>query len=76
MNVTYKCRCMAKEIEIAVPDRKDDEDVIHWVGVTVWTALFEDHKERSPLCLAEKVEYAMFEVGQGEGDIVGRMTKQ
>lgn len=76
MIVTYKCRCMAEEDTIFVRDRRDDEDVVHWVEHVVGQALAEDHRRRSPACRSSKTEYIKIPVDQGENATVGRVTRQ
>lgn len=76
MNVTYKCRCMADEATIAVPDRRDDEDVVHWVEQTVGHALLRDHRVRSPRCLSNVTEYVTFEVDPEGRMPIGQLPRQ
>lgn len=76
MNVIYKCRCMAEEATVAVPDRRDDENVVDWVQQIVGSALLLDHRTRSPDCRSNVTEYVKIPVDTGENAMIGRVTKQ
>ena len=65
MNVLYRCRCMAEDASVWVPDRKDGQDVVDWVEQTVGRALAADHRARSPLCASEKVEHVSIPLPPG-----------
>lgn len=58
IEVRYKCHCMAAEAVVKVPFRRDGETVTQWMQRCVETALYLDHRVRSPLCLSETMEYA------------------
>lgn len=58
IEVRYKCSCMKEEAKVLVPYRRDDENVIEWMDRCVQPSLYLDHRERSPLCKAETMEYA------------------
>ena len=57
MDIFYKCKCMREEATVAVPDRRDDEDIGDWMG-KVALAIAADHQLRSTLCAATSMEYA------------------
>lgn len=57
MNILYKCFCMTAEVEVAVPDRLPETDILDWMEI-VQECLAADHAKRSPLCQSDKAEYA------------------
>lgn len=65
--IKYKCSCMTAETSIQVPERGKAEDIRDFMN-RVQLAIGKDHRERSPLCLATKMEYAKVPV---EGDVIG-----
>ena len=75
MNVSYKCGCMDAEVTIAVPDRRDGQDIVDWMENVVGEALGRDHRARSPQCRSDKTEYVKIEIDQSSG-MIGRMSKQ
>lgn len=60
--VRYKCTCMKEEVSLRVPFRKDGEDIVEWMANCVQTALYLDHRKRSPLCMRTAMEYAKMPV--------------
>lgn len=76
MNVTYKCRCMAEEVTIAVADRTEGQDVVDWVSGTVGRAIGADHRGRSPRCLSSTCEYIKFEVDPSGNTPMGTLPRQ
>ena len=76
MNIVYKCRCMAEEAEIAVPDRNDDECIVHWLRHICSSACALDHRQRSPRCHSEEIEYLKIPLDGGEDSSIGRITRQ
>jgi hypothetical protein len=72
VEVRYKCACLKEEATVHVPERGRGDDVADWVGETVGQAIGADHRKRSPLCQATKMEYAKIPadgefIGQGKG---------
>lgn len=60
---------------VAVADRRNDQDIVDWVGNTVGHAIADDHRKRSPLCMSNVMEYAKFEVDPAGGPL-GTITRQ
>lgn len=58
MEVRYKCRCMLTETSIRVPFRRLGEDVVQYMQTVIQPAVYLDHRQRSPSCREEKMEYA------------------
>lgn len=52
----WKCRCLAKEVEISLRPRGPIEDISVWME-DIREAVTIDHRERSPLCSSEMLEY-------------------
>lgn len=69
MNVTYKCECLDEEVTIAVPDRLEGDDVVHWVSTIVGSELFKDHRTRSPDCRSTATQYVKFEIDPAGGPL-------
>lgn len=65
MKIFYKCRCIAAEVEIVVPDRLPGSDIADWMGA-VQACLGMDHRARSPRCMASALEYAKIPYEGGE----------
>jgi hypothetical protein len=57
VNIFYKCQCLDKEQEIAVPDRRPTGDLIAWMNA-VQTCIGMDHEALSPKCRRAALEYA------------------
>ena len=64
MKIIYKCRCMAAETELDVPDRRPSTDVAAWMDVVMKNVGF-DHRELSSHCRETKLEYARIPVADG-----------
>lgn len=57
MWIFYKCKCLAQERFLEVPDRRDGQDVLQFMEAAQ-DALTIDHRKISPHCLEPAVEYA------------------
>lgn len=63
---------MTSESVVHVPERHSADDIVYWVEQVVGQAISTDHRARSPLCQATKMEYAKIPadgefIGQGKG---------
>ena len=58
VEIRYKCKCMSCEANLSVPFRRRGEDIVEWMETCVQRAIYLDHRQRSPLCLATALEYA------------------
>lgn len=64
--IRYSCQwCGLANVEIDVPSRNLDEDVIQWMNRSVTPGLMKDHEERSPKCRPQKFSNVMIPM---EGD--------
>jgi hypothetical protein len=66
--ILYKCKCMAAEASVEVPDRPAGGDLMLWMNVVQGT-LGLDHSARSPRCLAAEMEYVKIPVDDGADGI-------
>lgn len=57
IEIRYKCTCLKEEAALWLKPRGDSEDVTVFMG-RVRDGITADHRLRSPLCLASKMEYA------------------
>jgi hypothetical protein len=67
VEIRYKCGCLIEEVTFLMPERKDGEDVAVFMD-RMRSALFNDHRVKSPRCSARKTEYVKVPV---PGDVVG-----
>jgi hypothetical protein len=74
--VIYKCTCMTEEATIAVPERREDEDVGVWVQSVVGSALLLHHRENSPNCRSQVTEYVKIPIDNGPDARIGKYTPQ
>lgn len=74
MDVIYKCRCMVKEITIAVPDRRPNTDIEPWLNMVTF-CIGMDHKALSPRCFAEKMDYMKIPMDEGTEQIGTPVTR-
>lgn len=58
MKVTYKCKCMAQETELDVPDRRQDAPIEGWMNCVLYCVSY-DHAALNSGCTYEKLEYMM-----------------
>lgn len=56
MRIAYKCRCMAVEVEIDIPDRRPGTDVAAWMENLQRNVGF-DHSALSPICRHPATQY-------------------
>jgi hypothetical protein len=56
MEVTYQCRCMAKEALVWVPDRQPTQDILDWIERVVSLAIARHHRGQNPLCAAKEID--------------------
>lgn len=75
MQIIYKCRCMKNERTIVVTDRIKDTDIGDWMSSVVQPCLSYDHRNNSPLCVADKVDYLKIHVDQGQEQVGVPMVK-
>lgn len=75
MFVHYKCGCLPEEVIVFVPDRKEDEEVVHWVETVLGRAIGVDHCSRSPLCAARKMDYVKIPLDPGDGARIGNLRR-
>lgn len=68
MQVLYKCKCMAAETTVTVPDRPLLAPVEPWMEI-VTICLGYDHGARSPHCRQTQMEYAKIPMPEGSGQI-------
>ena len=64
MQIVYKCRCTATEVELDVPDRRPYTDICKWMEI-VGQCIGFDHNEMSPECVETKIEYLKVPLGDG-----------
>lgn len=57
VKIIYKCRCMAAETEIDVPDRRTGTEIAVWLDMVRGNIAF-DHRELSSHCQSTQMEYA------------------
>ncbi len=73
MKVIYKCKCLTSEVEIDVPDRRPNTDILPWVEM-VQACIGFDHSQLSPQCRRVEMEYMKLPM---DGDQIGTPpTKQ
>jgi hypothetical protein len=75
MFVIYKCSCMPDEVTIFAQDRKEDEEVVHWVEQVLGRAIGMDHCHRSPLCAQRTMDYVKIPIDQGDGARIGNLRR-
>lgn len=63
MKISYKCKCMAKEVEIDVPDRRPFTDIRPWMEM-VQGCMGYDHTALSPHCRRQEVEYCRIPIDE------------
>lgn len=60
IDVLYSCSdCGIEKALAPVRERRENEDVVFWVGVIVAAVISDDHHARSPKCPAETIEEVM-----------------
>lgn len=64
MRITWKCKCMAMEAELDVPDRRPYTQITDWMAI-VGQCISFDHKELSPECTETSVEYVKVPLEEG-----------
>jgi hypothetical protein len=70
LNVLYSChRCGIKDRHVPVRERRDGEDVVHWVKDVVGTALSRDHDAASPHCRITELSDVKIPMAQGSEQI-------
>jgi hypothetical protein len=72
MKIIYKCRCMSRDAEVEVRDRRDDEDIIEWMETAVSPALGAYHIRNHPMCRATKSEYVKIPMPENAPFIGGK----
>lgn len=75
MRITYKCRCMAAETCIDVPDRRPGADVVTWME-TVQMNVGADHRALSPLCVSGATEYVKIPMDDASPQLGTPATRQ
>jgi len=56
LRIRYSCKvCGLKDIEIQIPFRDSNEDVVKWMESKVIPATGADHRRRSPLCMTQEL---------------------
>jgi hypothetical protein len=68
MEIFYKCKCMAQEVKLTVPDRHPDADIEAWMHV-VTGCIAGDHQAHSPRCQATAMEYAKIPLADKDAPI-------
>lgn len=68
MKIIYKCRCMAAETEIDVPDRRPGTIITTWMDMVMKNIGF-DHRELSSHCRSTQLEYAKIPVDEESSQI-------
>ena len=60
ITVKYSCHaCGLVRVEMSLPVRENERDVVQWFQTTLAQALQVDHAKRSPLCNAQSVQDLM-----------------
>lgn len=62
IEVKYKCACMSTEAEVMVRERAPGEDAPAWLQSAVVPEISRDHRRRSPLCVAAKVDHLLIPI--------------
>jgi hypothetical protein len=62
----YKCSCMPRERAFYVRERLPNESIIDFMDKAVRPALSIDHRSRSPLCAATRLEYLKMPVDENK----------
>jgi hypothetical protein len=57
MKLLWKCYCINAEAELEVSDRRQDEDLLHWMDDVIKPALTREHRRVNSLCLSQTMEY-------------------
>lgn len=59
----YSCHlCALKKVTVEVPARTDSQDVKHWMEQVLIYAIADDHRKRSPRCMATSISEVMIPV--------------
>jgi len=74
VEVAYKCHCMQKEEVLHLAERQSDEDIAFWMTNVVQASIYLDHRNRSPLCRAQSMEYAKIHLPEN-ADFIGQAPK-
>ena len=57
IRILYTCgACGLEDVGLDIRERGENEDVIQWMNDVVKPALGEDHRRRSPYCLASTLD--------------------
>ncbi len=68
ITVKYSCfDCFLTNVEVIVPAREPDEDVVRFMNQTI-EHIGRDHHRRSPQCRPQELKNLMIPI---EGDVVG-----
>jgi hypothetical protein len=68
INIRYKCNCMNAPVELKIPERLSNDNVITWMNEQVLTAIRRDHTKNHPQCAADSAEYVSI---PANGDYIG-----
>ncbi len=62
----YSCApCGLVDVEVDIPARREELDVVEWLERVLGHALAADHATRSPKCQAQKMERLMIPMPEG-----------
>ena len=68
----YSCEyCDLEKIDVDVPIRKLDQDVVDWVNNVAAQAMVDDHAKRSPFCRPQEFKQIMIPIPAGT-EMIGR----
>ena len=62
VEIGWKCKCMAAEATLLVPERRPAHDVVAWVQDVVAHRIAAEHRRLSPACWETTMEFVKIHV--------------
>lgn len=57
IDILYSChKCGIKDRLVKIPQRHNDEDIVHWLSEITARIISEDHLHQSPYCHITKID--------------------
>lgn len=67
IGVKYLCSCLSAEVEVQVPERKPNQDIVDWMERVLGNAIGADHRRRSPRCTRTTMTHCKIPMGDVDG---------